>query len=88
MRMEKRFFLQLKFLHFVNNEGYNVQVPPKIYIVKLLFNHLMHKFSDSYADEDQFSTDKILLLWKDSREWKVYIPMKGSCSGIQQRTQN
>jgi hypothetical protein len=44
MRIEKRFFPLLKFLHFMNNEGYNVHVHPKIYIVKPVFDYQMQKF--------------------------------------------
>jgi hypothetical protein len=60
---EKRFLILLKLLHFADNEAYCGQVPPKIYKMKTVFDHLI-KFSESYVSEDQLSIDKSLLLWK------------------------
>jgi hypothetical protein len=56
--------LHLKFLHSADSKSYNEQVPPNIYKVKLVFHHLIQKFSDSYTAEDQVLTDESLSLWK------------------------
>jgi hypothetical protein len=78
---QKRDFILLKFLHFSDNEAYRGQVPPKIYIVKPVFDDLIGKFSAGYVSEDQLSIDKSLLLWKGHLGWKVYISKKRSCFG-------
>jgi hypothetical protein len=61
---EKRLFLLPELLHFANNESYSGQVPPKIYKVKPLFDHLM-QILHSYIKEDELSTEEKLLQWMD-----------------------
>jgi hypothetical protein len=80
---EKRFFILLKFLHFVDNDAYRGQVSPKFYKVKPVFDHLVGKFSASYVPENQLSIDESLLLWKGRLGWKVYIPKKRSRFGME-----
>jgi hypothetical protein len=63
--------------------SYNGQVPPKSYKVKPVFDHLIHKFSESYIPKDQLSIDESLLLWKGRLGWKMYIPKKRSCFGME-----
>jgi hypothetical protein len=81
---EKRFFILLKFLHFVVNEAYRGQVPLKIYKMKPVFDYLIRKFSESYVSEDQLSIDESLILWKGQLCWKVYIPKFSFRHGILQ----
>jgi hypothetical protein len=79
----KSFFILLKLLHFAVSEAYRGQVPPKIYKMKPVFDHLIRKFSLSYVPEDQLSTDESLLLWKGHHGLKVYIPKKSFCFGTE-----
>jgi hypothetical protein len=79
---EKRFIL-FKFLHFADNENYNGQIPPKIYKVKPVFDHLIQKFSESYIPEDQLPRDESLLLWKGQLGLKMNIPKKKSHFGME-----
>ena len=80
---EKRFLLLLRFLHFADNESYNGQVPPKIYKVKPLLDHLIEKFQEAYTPNDKLSIDESLLLWKGRLGWKVYIAKKRSRFGME-----
>jgi hypothetical protein len=51
--------------------------------MKVVFNYLIRKFSESYVPEDQLSIDKSLLLWKGCLGWKVYKPKKSSHFGME-----
>jgi hypothetical protein len=48
--------------------------------VKPVFDHLIGKFSASYVSDQ---LDESLLLWKGRLGWKVYIPKKRSCFGME-----
>ncbi|KAG8227089.1 hypothetical protein J437_LFUL007426 [Ladona fulva] len=83
---EKRFHLQIKFLHFADNNSFNKDVHNrkiyKIESIAILYCSTSMKFPSVYSPDQAIVVDESLLLWKGRLSWKQYVPSKRSKFGV------
>lgn len=77
-----RFLLIRRFLHFVDNSGYQRGVSGKLFKIKPVLEYFQSKFQSLFHPGKFFAVDESLLLWKGRLSWKQYIPKKRSRFGI------
>lgn len=77
-----RFLLIRRFLHFVDNSGYQRGVSGELFKIKPVLEYFQSKFQSLFHPGKFFAVDESLLLWKGRLSWKQYIPKKRSRFGI------
>lgn len=82
---DRRFHLLVRFLHFNNNELFDMNNDPnsKLYKIWPVLEYLIGKFQSTYTPESEIAVDESLLLWKGRLGWKMYIPKKRARFGME-----
>ena len=79
-----RFLLLMKFMHFTNNENFDlVNHPnPKLWKFFEIMEHLCTRFREVYIPADSLSLDESLMLYKGCLGWKMFNTKKRARFGL------
>lgn len=77
-----RFFLILKFLHFHDNDAFDVENIDRLHKVRPLINLLRERFRKVYNPGKELSVDESLVLYKGRLKFKQFIRTKRARFGI------
>ena len=80
----RRFQLLMKFLHFTNNETFDIASHPQPKLKKIfeIFQITCRKFQEVYIPEKDITVDESLVPYKGRLGYKQYIPSKRARFGV------
>lgn len=81
---QQQYALIMQYLHFENNETFDITAHPNPKLKKIykLHNMLINNFKNVYSPDQEISIDESLLKYKGLLGWKQYIPTKRARFGI------